>query len=100
MAFTASFLVILVTGLMVEHRQLFSLEERTISRRWLPAGYRPQDPETRIRGDIVVTDLHSGRVFGPKGPLLVDGAALAWLLMMLSGYSIQIASRYRNGKNG
>ena len=97
--FTACFLLLIVTGLMVGHRDLLALEQKTVSRRWLPRGYRPQDPDSEIRADIVLTDLHSGKLFGPKGPLLVDGAAAAWLIMMISGYGIQIVSRYRNGKN-
>src|SRR5262249_5673399 len=97
--FTINFLLLLLTGVMVQHRGLLGLEARTVSRRWLPAGYRPQDPDSEIRPDIVLTDLHSGRLFGPRGPLVVDGAAVAWILMMCSGYAVQLASRYRNGNS-
>ena len=97
-AFTANFLVILLTGLMVQHRSWFGLEAKTVGRRWLPTAYRMEDTDSEIRADIVVTDLHSGKLFGPKGPLVVDAAAAAWLLMMISGYGVQLVSRYRNGK--
>ncbi len=96
--FTINFLLLLLTGVLVQHRELFGLETKTVSRRWLPAGYRHQDPDTEIRADIVLTDLHSGKLFGPRGPVIVDGAAAAWILMMCSGYAVQLVSRYRNGK--
>lgn len=91
--FTVNFLAILVTGLLVEHREWFGLEAQTISRRWLPSAYRPQDPDTEIRADIVVTDLHSGRLFGPPGVWVVDATVAAWLLLMGTGYGIRVVSR-------
>lgn len=93
---TPAFVLLLATGLLVQHREAFGLERRTVSRKWLPAGYRPQDPDTEIRADIVLTDLHSGRIFGARGPLLVDSAAAGWLLMMASGYGIKLFCRCRN----
>jgi uncharacterized iron-regulated membrane protein len=96
--FTLSFLLVVLTGFLVQHRDGLGLANRSVSRRWLPAGYRPDDPDSEIRADIVITDLHSGKIFGSNGGLIVDSAAIAWLLMMASGYGIQLVSRYRNGK--
>lgn len=93
----AFFFLLAATGLLVQHRERLRLPERSVSRRWLPAGYRPQDPDTEIRADIVLTDLHSGRIFGPKGPLVVDAVTTAWLLMIASGYILAFVRR-RNGK--
>lgn len=93
---TINFVVLVVTGLLIQHRTFFRLEERTISRAWLPGGYRAGDPGSEIRADIVITDLHSGKLFGPKGPLVVDAAAGGLLLMIASGYIMQLACRYRN----
>ncbi len=96
---TINFVVLVATGLLVQHRAFFRLEERTISRKWLPAGYRPQDPDSEIRADIVITDLHSCRLFGPRGPLIVDAAAAGLLWMIASGFSMQLVCRYRNHRN-
>ena len=93
---TANFILLILTGMVVQHRAFFRLEERTISRRWLPAGYRPQDPDTEIRADIVFTDLHSGRIFGAWGPLVVDAAAAGLLSMILTGFVMQLIYRCRN----
>ena len=96
--FTINFLILLLTGFLVQHRGWLALETKTVTRKWLPSGYRPGDPDEEIRADIVLTDLHSGKLFGPKGPLVVDAAAAAWLFMMSSGYGVQLLARYRNGK--
>jgi hypothetical protein len=95
---TLNFVLLILTGLLVQHRGYFRLEERTVSRKWLPAGYRPQDPDTEIRADIVVTDLHSGRIFGARGPLVVDLAAAGLLVMIVSGFSVQVICRFWNGR--
>jgi uncharacterized iron-regulated membrane protein len=94
--FTTHFLLLAVTGVLVQHRELFGLERTTIPRSWLPAGYRPLDPDTGIRADIVITDLHSGKLFGAKGPLVVDLAVLAWIVIMASGFGMILAARRRN----
>ncbi len=94
--FTLHFLVVMTTGLLVQHRDLFGLERRTVSRRWLPAAYRPGDPDNEIRADIVITDLHSGKIFGSRGPIMVDAAVLAWFVMLATGYGIFLVSRRRN----
>jgi uncharacterized iron-regulated membrane protein len=92
-------LIILATGLLVQHRERFHLDERLVSRFWLPDSYRPQDGPEGVRADIVITDLHSGRIFGPTGVLVVDGLALGWLLLLLSGVVLYFVSRWRK-ENG
>lgn len=98
--FTAQFVVVVATGLLVQYREFFGLDRATVSRRWLPHAYRPLDPDTQVRADIVVTDLHSGRLFGPKGPLFVDLAVLAWIVMMATGYGMVYVSRRRSNGDG
>ena len=94
---TLNFLLLAATGTLIQHREFFGLEERTVSRKWLPAGYRTQDPDTEIRADIVVTDLHSGRMFGAAGRLAVDLAAAGFVLMIATGFGVQIVCGIRNG---
>lgn len=89
-------LLLLATGFLVQHREALGLEERNISRAWLPAGYRPMDGDA-VRADIVVTDLHSGRILGPNGTLLVDAATLGWGVLLVSGLWIYVFGRRRNG---
>lgn len=96
---TLNMLIILATGLLVQHRERFHLDERLVSRFWLPDSYRPQDGPEGVRADIVITDLHSGRIFGPTGVLVVDGLALGWLLLLLSGVVLYFVSRWRK-ENG
>ena len=97
--FTLNFLLIVTSGFLVQHREAFHLSDRTVSRKWLPAGYRPLDPGTEVRADIVITDLHSGRIFGGYGIALIDGSTVAWLFMIASGYAMQILMRLRSGTN-
>jgi hypothetical protein len=90
-------LLIVLTGLMVQHRDLLGLEDHYVSRRLLPSEYRSTDG-SEVRMDIVVTDLHSGRMFGPWGAVAVDVIAVAALLLALSGvvtYAITARGRMR-----
>lgn len=96
---TLNFILLVITGLCVQHRDWLQLEGRTVSRTWLPSGYRPHDPETEIRADIVLTDLHSGRLFGAWGPLMVDLAAAGFLFMIASGFIMQVSCKYRNRRH-
>lgn len=88
--------LLLVTGFLVQHRDTFQLEEKTVSRAWLPASYRPMDG-AEVRADIVVTDVHSGRILGPSGTLIVDAATLGWAVLLVSGLWIYVFGRRRNG---
>jgi len=61
--------VLITTGFLLQHSTLLRLDERMLTRKMLPAGYRPQDGGSGVRADIVVADLHSGRLFGVAGAL-------------------------------
>ena len=50
------FMLIAATGVMINHREGLLLEDRTISRRWLPSSYRPDDGKEGVRADIAVAD--------------------------------------------
>ena len=93
---TLNLLLLLVTGFLVQHREDFRLDEKMISRTWLPASYRPMDG-AEVRADIVVTDVHSGRILGPNGALLLDAATLGWAVLLVSGLWIYVFGRRRNG---
>ena len=93
-------LLLITTGFMIQHREELKLENRTVARRFLPETYRPMDGDQGVRGDIVVTDLHSGRLLGKRGTLIVDGLTVAWLVLLISGVLMFSARRAANGKNG
>jgi hypothetical protein len=77
-------LLIVTTGLLIQHRDFFKLENRYVSRRFLPSGYRAEDgPE--VRSDIVVTDLHSCRILGTTGAVILDVVAVGWLVLLITG---------------
>ncbi len=86
----ANFALVAVTGLLIQHREYFGLDRKTVNRRWLPEGYRPNDPECEIRADIVVTDLHSGHLFGRWGPVAADASAAGVLFMIASGFWMRL----------
>lgn len=85
---TLNFAVLLVSGFLIQHREALGLEQKTISRAWLPSGYRPDDPDIAVRADIALTDLHSGRLWGRHGTLVVDAVSVGWFLMIASGLAI------------
>ena len=89
-------LFLIGTGLLLQHAELLRLDERTISHRVLPPGYRPQDLGSEVRADIVVTDLHSGRILGAPGTLILDLVTLAWLVMLTTGLIMYSTGRGRN----
>lgn len=89
--------LLISTGLLLQHAAALRLDERGISRRFLPSGYRPQDGEFQVRADIVITDLHSGRLFGTAGRLFLDVVTLAWLTMLTTGLVMYARGPNRNG---
>lgn len=77
--------VLITTGLLLQHAQLFRLDERIVSRRILPNHYRQQDGNEGVRADIVIADMHSGRAFGVTGALFLDVITVIWLLLLGTG---------------
>ena len=91
-------LLLITTGLLLQHASALHLDEHSISRRLLPAAYRPQDGDSGVRADIVITDLHSGRIIGTVGALILDAITVTWLVMLATG--LVMYSKRRNGRNG
>jgi uncharacterized iron-regulated membrane protein len=90
--------VLITTGFLLQHSTLLKLDERSLTRRLLPSGYRPQDGGIGVRGDIVVADLHSGRMFGVAGALFLDAVTLVWLVMLTTGVVMYLSKQRANGK--
>src|SRR5712664_711257 len=89
--------VLITTGFLLQHSTLLKLDERSLTRKVLPSGYRPQDVGNGVRADIVVADLHSGRMFGVAGALFLDAVTLVWLVMLATGVVMYLSKR-ANGK--
>lgn len=82
--FALYFLLMAFTGVMINHTQDWGFTDRYVSRRYLPSDYRPQDGDA-TRLDIVITDLHSGMIFGRYGHWLPDLVTAFWTISILSG---------------
>lgn len=80
------FLILALTGVALNHRTGLGMEDRFIAHRYLPSSYRPLDEGGQTRMDIVLTDLHSGLLFGRYGPWINDGIALVLVASTLSGF--------------
>jgi len=85
--------VLITTGFLLQHASLLRLDERTVSRAVLPRSYRPQDGESGVRADIFVTDLHSGRLIGTAGTLLLDGLTLVWMTLLITGLVMYVGKQ-------
>ena len=90
------FMLIAATGVALNHREGFHLEEHYFTRGWLPESYRPQDGD-EVRADIVVADLHSGLIFGKVGGPVMDVVATVWFLSLLTGLSLAVLGRSIHG---
>ena len=92
---SVNLLVLLVSGLLMQHRETFGLEERVISRTFLPSSYRSGDGPDGVRADIAAADLHSGRLFGRTGLLVLDVVTIFWAILLLSGIFIFTSKQLR-----
>ena len=92
-------LLLVTTGLLLENREPLRLEERYVSRRFLPSSYRVNDGD-EVRSDIVITDIHSGRILGPHGFLIQDAITIAWFLLLGTGLVVFVRRYYRTAGNG
>ena len=91
------FMLIAATGVALNHRDGFHLEDHYLSRNWLPSSYRPQDA-AEVRSDIVIGDLHSGLIFGRVGAPIMDVVAAVWFLSLLTGISLALLGRSLHGE--
>ncbi|GAC1638119.1 MAG: hypothetical protein NVS9B14_18460 [Candidatus Acidiferrum sp.] len=46
-----------------------------------------------MRADILVTDLHSGRLLGSTGTVVVDILTFGWLTLLLTGVVMYFGKR-------
>ncbi|PYS40468.1 MAG: hypothetical protein DMG14_10410 [Acidobacteria bacterium] len=92
---SVNLMVLLSSGLLMQHRETLGLEDRIVSRIFLPKSYRVDDGAEGVRADIVVTDVHSGRLFGPLGLVILDVITMFWAILLLSGVFIFTSKQLR-----
>ena len=78
-------LLIAVTGVLINHQESLGLLDVEISDRYLPSYYRADVRTGTTRLNILVTDLHSGRIFGARGQWVGDLIALLLVASLTSG---------------
>ena len=91
-------LLLAVTGVMINHQESLGLLDAEISDKYLPDSYRADVRTGTTRLNIIVTDLHSGRIFGAYGTWVSDLIALLLFVSLTSGvFSYWIKRRLQRG---
>ncbi len=80
------FLLLALTGVLINHQESFGLLDAEISDGYLPGYYRADARTGTTRLNIIITDLHSGRILGSQGHWMSDGVALLLVISLVSGY--------------
>lgn len=78
-------LLLAISGVLINHQETLGLTEWEISDSYLPGYYRPEYRTGATRANVILTDLHSGRIFGDYGALLGDGIALLIVFSVITG---------------
>jgi hypothetical protein len=80
------FLLMAVTGILINHQESLGLLDAEVSDRYLPGYYRSDARTGTTRLNIIITDLHSGRILGSQGAWMSDLVAALLIVSLLSGY--------------
>jgi hypothetical protein len=80
------FLLMAVSGVLINHQESLGLLDAEVSDRYLPGYYRADARTGTTRLNILITDLHSGRIFGSRGPWMSDIVALLLVVSLLTGF--------------
>ena len=79
------FLLMALSGVLMNHQESLGLLDAEISDRYLPDYYRADARTGATRLNILLTDLHSGRILGSRGNLVSDLIALLLVVSLASG---------------
>lgn len=94
------FLLMAVTGVLINHQESLGLLDTEISDRYLPSYYRSDVRTGTTRLNIVITDLHSGRILGSNGQWISDLVGLLLIISLLTGFgSEQMKRRLRTASS-
>lgn len=77
-------LLIATTGMLINHQESLGLLDVEVNDKYLPSYYRADVRTGATRLNIIITDLHSGRILGARGNLFGD---LMGVLLLISAFS-------------
>jgi len=80
------FLLMALTGILINHQESLGLLDAEVSDRYLPGYYRSDARSGTTRLNIIITDLHSGRILGSQGAWMSDLVAVLLIVSLLSGF--------------
>jgi hypothetical protein len=81
--------VVAATALAVNHSHALRLDQRHISRIWLPTAYAP-DSGYEVQADVVLRDLNSGLLYSRAGARILDTFVVFWVMTL----SMQLGLRF------
>jgi hypothetical protein len=82
------------TALALNHAQAMHLDQHSIGRVWLPAGYAT-DTGYSVPLDLVVRDLNSALLFSSTGARVMDLLAVLWVIALATHLGLRVARRKR-----
>ena len=95
MVFLPLILILCVTGIVLNHNVSLGLHTTPVDSTWLKAYYNmPQEeevsewggyPTDQLTWDRVMLDIHTGRIVGDVGVWLMDLAAIAMIILSVTG---------------
>ena len=80
------FLLMAVTGILINHQESLGLLDAEVSNRYLPGHYSVDSYAETTRLNVIIADLHSGQILGGAGRWLSDLVAVLLMVSLLSGY--------------
>ncbi len=92
--------IIAVTGIMINHQEELGLLDLEVDDKYLPDYYRADFRSGSTRLNIIITDIHTGKILGSKGYLLSDLLGAMLLISALSGTYAYFYGRRVKRKNG
>jgi uncharacterized iron-regulated membrane protein len=98
-------IVLCITGILLNHNAQLGLHKNAITSTWILELYQmdaaPESdfayPEI-LTTDQLVLDIHTGRILGKLGPLLMDVVAIMLLILSLSGCYMWLKRTQKSGR--
>lgn len=90
-------LLIALTGILINHQEQLKLWEIEVKDSYLPGGYRTDVRDGATPLNVILTDIHSGRIFGLTGVLLWDVIAVLLIISITTGAFGYSAKRKMTG---
>lgn len=78
-------LLLAISGVLINHQEVLGLTEVEIRDDYLPGYYLSEFHTGTTRLNVIITDIHSGRIFGAYGYLLTDLIALLVVVSAITG---------------